>query len=159
MEPFHLDHPDAKAWHEAGHALVAHLLGGRVLHVTLDLDDGEQDGEVAVAWPRTSEPLESRSGRVALAGAVAELVFLGDDPDLDTATLSAWRGDWREVCRCAAVLERDPERRKALLRTWIGEVHALLDAPGHEDALARIADALHAHGTLDDVLFEDALGD
>lgn len=159
MEPFHLDHPDAKAWHESGHALIAHLLGGRVLHVTLEPEDEEQDGEVAVAWPRGGESLESRSGRVALAGAVAELVFLGDDPDLDPATLSAWRGDWNEACRCAAILERDPERRKALLLSWIGEVHALLDAPGREDSLARVADALHAHGTLDDVLFEDALGD
>lgn len=158
MEPFHLDHPDAKAWHEAGHALIAHLLGGRVQHVTLEPDDGEQEGEVAVAWPHSGEPLEVRSGRVALAGAVAELVFLGDDPDLDPATLSAWRGDWNEACRCAAILEREPERRKVLLMTWIGEVHALLDAPGHEESLARIADALHAHGTLDDVLFVDALG-
>jgi hypothetical protein len=158
VEPFHLDHPDAKAWHEAGHALMAHLLGGRVQHVTLEPDDGEQEGEVAVAWPHSGEPLEVRSGRVALAGAVAELVFLGDDPDLDPATLSAWRGDWNEACRCAAILEREPERRKVLLMTWIGEVHALLDAPGHEESLARIADALHAHGTLDDVLFVDALG-
>jgi hypothetical protein len=158
VEPFHFDHPDAKAWHEAGHALMAHLLGGRVQHVTLEPDDEGMDGEVAVAWPRAGEPFEARSGRVALAGAVAEIVFLGDDPDLDPATLSAWRGDWDEACRCAAILEREPERRRALLMTWIGEVHALLDAPGHEESLARIADALHAHGTLDDVLFVDALG-
>ncbi|MGA1606440.1 MAG: hypothetical protein ACO4CT_05615 [Planctomycetota bacterium] len=157
MEPFHLEHPDAKAWHEAGHALVAHLLGGRVMHVTLEPDDEDQDGEVAVAWPRAAGGLAPLSGRVALAGAVAELVYLGDDPDLDPTTLSAWRGDWDEACRCAAQHEHDPERREALLRAWMADVHDLLAAPGHEELLARIADALDAHGTLDDVLFEDAL--
>ena len=72
-----------------------------------------------------------------------------------------WRataGDWREIERCAAVLERQAEGQRRLVEGWAREVRTMLLDPGVEELVARVADALDAHGELDETLFEDCLG-
>ena len=144
------------AYHEAGHAYLAHCLGGRVLAVSLEPDDDDdtEQGRTSVAWPRAPRAEQQRrSALVALAGPVAELHFRGELDQLDT--LSAWRADWREVQRAlAAQPEPDPQR---VLRRWLAEVRMALCEPAAWERLCRLADALEAHGSLDADLLDDLL--
>ncbi len=155
-----LGSPDAEAWHEAGHGLMAHRLGGAVTWLTLEADEDEFGGRVTVEWPPgNAVDHATRSAQAALAGPLAELVFRSD-LELDDPTLvQAWDGDWQEVERCAAAVEPSPDKRTDLIQRWIHHVQDALADPRSEELLARIADALDAHGTLDATLFEDALGE
>ena len=150
--------PEAEAWHEAGHALIAHLLGGEVQTLTLESDEEAFEGRATIAWPAASpDEAARRSALTALGGPLAELIFRGevdlDDPQL----VQAWDGDWQEVERCAAAVQPNPDLRTDIIQRWLHEVETTLRTPRSEEILARIADALDAHGTLDDTLFEECL--
>lgn len=142
------------AYHEAGHAFLAHRLGGRVLAVSLELDEDDEQGRTSVQWPPAPRAEQQRrSALVALAGPLAELHFRGELDQLDT--LSAWRADWREVQQAlAAQPGQEPQR---VLRRWLAEVRAALCEPAAWERLCRLADSLEAHGTLDADLLEDLL--
>jgi len=152
-------HDTVEAWHEAAHGVVARLLGGDVRWLTLEADEVEFGGRSEIAWPPASA-LEhaSLSARVALAGPIAELERFGDDDLGDPRVLSAWEADWAEVERCAGLVAQDEEERRSAIRTWMAEVRGLLRQPDVEELVARVADALEAHRTLDGTLFEDWLG-
>lgn len=147
-------YPDAACWHEAGHAYIAHLLGGRVQEVSIESELDDHEGHTAIAWD-AGPGLARCSALVALAGPVAELLYREAEPA--PAELRAWRGDWAEAEARCAELEADPSARPGLLHTLIGELVATLEDPGHWERMARVADGLHAHGTLDESLFGDAL--
>ncbi len=152
--------PDKTCWHEAGHALAAHLLGGEVRLVTLESELDDHEGHVEIGWPGAL-PVRDRtraSALTALAGPIAELV-LGDDVDeIDPEVLASWHHDWREFESCLDRLTQDPQERAALQTELLRELHATFADPETHEQLARIADMLSAHGTLDDVLFLDAIG-
>ena len=146
------------AWHEAGHALAAHLLGGTVRELSIESDDDAFDAHVRVDWPLADAAEDARRGAlVALAGPVAELAYRREDALDDPSLIEAWQGDCDEADACLRVLHPDGETRDRARRALLHELHAFFDDPVNYDALARIADALDAHGTLDDVLFSDAL--
>lgn len=153
------DPEEIEAWHEAGHAVVGHLLGGRVLRVSLEPEEEGFGGRSAIEWRGADErEAASLSGRAALAGPIAEVErFGGEDLD-DVHVLAAWAADWQEIERCAAVLEARPEAQARVVEAWAREVRGLLADPGVEELVARVADALGAHGDLDEALFEDCLG-
>ena len=142
------------AYHEAGHVLMAALLGGRVVLATLEDEDETRRARTTVSWPpATTKEHRRRSALVALAGPLAEARFRGDVDPVDEPT--EWRGDHAEV---AAALAFEPgERRDAELREWLLEVRAALFSPEAWEQLCRIADALEAHGTLDEDLLDDML--
>ena len=153
--------------HEAAHAVVARLLGGEVRTVTIEAEHDGHAGHTEVAW--TSGPPEERlacSARVALAGPLMEIVLRGggaglealEDPDLVEqlrAEQYVWASDWQEVIAALEQLEPHLERREALFERWMREVCSYLVDPVVEEHILRVADALDAHGTLDDTLFED----
>lgn len=148
-----------EAWHEAGHAVAAIAYGGVVKYMTLDSEFDDHDGHVEVAWHLP--PGEDRSRRlaaVALAGPIAELVHLGEDRLDSPEVLSSWSGDWSEAEGCLEELHPDEEHRTRLRRELVREVRALFENPEVYERTARVADALEAHGSLDDTLLEDALG-
>ena len=76
-----------------------------------------------------------------------------DDPE----ALRSWTHDWLVVHDAVVHLHRKPERHLAQVRAWMADVQEQLDAPEVEEAVARVADALSAHGTLDRDLFLDCL--
>jgi hypothetical protein len=153
------DPTEIEAWHEAGHAVVAHLLGGRVVSVSLEPEEDGYGGRSAIQWRTSDEAsMASLSGRVALAGPIAEVERFGGHELDDVHVLAAWEADWQEIERCAAVLAPEPERQRRVVESWAREVRALLLDAGVEELVARVADALDAHGELDETLFEDCLG-
>ena len=76
FDPEDLD-PVTASYHEAGHVLMAHLLGGRVVGASIEPDEDELMGQTAVEWSGV-DALERarRSAMVALAGPVAEAWLL-----------------------------------------------------------------------------------
>jgi len=151
--------PGSEAWHEAGHALAAHLLGGVVREVTLESESDDFEGHVAVEWSSAAAGEEARRlATVALAGPVAELVFRGEDVLVDPGVLLAWRGDWDEADAQLARLHADAPEREEARRAILRELHGFFDEAGNYERLARLADALDAHVTLDEALFAEALG-
>ena len=154
FDPDDLD-PVTAAYHEAGHAFLAHRLGGRVVAVTIEDEDGALMGRTTVHWRDLDAPERRRcSGLVALAGPVAEVLWRGDIARL--ATLSAWRADWQEV-QAALLAQVRGGGPAALLQRWLVQVRRELDGPGGWEQLCRIADALAAHGTLDEDLLAEVL--
>jgi hypothetical protein len=153
------DSSEIEAWHEAGHAVVAHLLGGRIVSVTLEPEEDGYGARSAIEWGASDEAaVANLSGRVALAGPIAEVERFGGHELDDVHVLAAWEADWQEIERCAAVLEREEEGQKRVMERWAREVRTMLLDPGVEELVARVADALEAHGELDETLFEDCLG-
>lgn len=143
------------AYHEAGHACLAHLLGGEVVLVTIECEEDEQLGRTTVEWPPTDKAEQRRrSALVALAGPMAEARWTGGSDTLEV--LSAWRADWLEVENVLATLPEAVDRQAQMLE-WLRELRAYLSDPAVWELLCRIADALEAHGTLDDALFDDAV--
>lgn len=158
IDPSRLGSPGALEWHEAGHAVVAHLMGADVREVTIESDDDAYSGRVSAAWHGMStRDAAAASGCAALAGPLAELSFEGQIDPEDHEIRAAWNGDWAEVERCAEAVEPDPELRTDLIRAWISRVEALIVEPRTDELIARVADALSAHGTLDETLFLDAI--
>lgn len=154
FDPDDLDDETA-AYHEAGHALVAHLLGGEVVQCTIEDEDGDLHGSTTVRW-RLADPVERarRIGLSALGGPIAEARFRGDVDVLES--LAAWEDDWRQAQQALAAAGAGPAQQKQLLGRWVREVGALFADEDTWERLCRVADALAAHGTLDEDLFVDA---
>ncbi len=128
--------------------------------VTLESEIEGLEAHVAVEWERADgrEGIRSQA-LVALAGAVAELVFRGEDVLEDPTLLWSWSGDWDEAREQLARLKLDARAEEAELRSILDELHVLFRGPCNYERLARVADALDAHGTLDRGLFLEAIGE
>ena len=154
--------PYPEAWHEAGHAVIAHCLGGEVQQLSLEPDEAGRGGEASVRWVgmTASERLRCTVA-VALAGPLAELQLRDEGALEDDALLlslrRAWGADWAEAEAGLARLERDPERREELLQGLLADVRELLSRGDVQERVLRVADMLDAHGTLDAALFEETL--
>jgi hypothetical protein len=153
FDPDDLD-PTTAAYHEAGHVLMAHLLGGRVVGASIEQDEEELMGQTAIEWVGL-DPVERarRSAMVALAGPVAEAWWRGEASLLDA--LTAWRADWQEVERALLVVPQG--ERDQTLHGWVADVRFELLNEVAWEHVCRVADMLEAHGTLDETLVEDAL--
>ena len=126
--------------------------------VTLESERDEAEGHCTVVWQRTAPAPEARRhAAVALAGPVAELVFLGELVLDNTTALSSWRADWDEAEAQLERLHLDVEERQRTRLAILQELHETFDGPRNYERLARIADALDAHTTLDEPLFQEAL--
>ena len=151
FDPTDLDAVTA-AYHEAGHVVMAHLLGGRVVLASVehDLEQEGQAGRTVVRWHAIGDRERvRRSAMVALAGPVAESHWRGGTPWVDA--LHAWQADWREV-QAALRCELDAD---GTLRRWLREVAAEITDEAAWAHLCCVADALEAHGTLDETLLAE----
>ena len=141
------------AYHEAGHALMALLLGGEVRSVTIepDNDDGpERQGDTQVLWRRsrmTDKQFAETAIQVSLAGPVAEMIYSGDP--YHPGLIAEWAADWDEAWQAAALLHRDERQRLAFLEQTSIRLHHQLQQEEMWAALAALADSLLAHETLE----------
>src|SRR4051812_28257901 len=109
------------AYHEAGHALMATSLGGKVQQVTIepDSDDGsDRQGDTRVVWRRSrlsDKEFANIAVQVCLAGPVAEMIYSGNP--YHPGLVAAWAADWREAWAAAAPLHADERPRLEYLET------------------------------------------
>ena len=149
--------PETAAYHEAGHAVMARWLGGRVLSCSIEDEDERVHGTTTVDWRRLPPGDRQRAvALAALAGPVAEARWRGDMELLES--IAAWEADWRLATSALAQVVA-PTERVPTLRRLARQVAAKFDDPEAWELLCRVADALSAHGALDADGFEDALGD
>ncbi|MFT5522863.1 MAG: ATP-dependent Zn protease [Pirellulaceae bacterium] len=151
--------PELTAYHEAGHAVIAMLLGGRVASVTIDPenDDGpERYGDTKVEWLRdrfSDKEFHENLVQVALAGPVAEMIYRGEP--LHPGFVAEWSGDWRTAWEMAAALHSDEQKRLQYLELTTTHLHRLLKKEPYWSALAAVSDNLLAHERLDNEELED----
>lgn len=141
------------AYHEAGHAVVAVLLGGEVVSVTLEPDNDDlpaREGDVSIRWHHrgvSSKDLLRREITVCLAGPAAEMLYEGERPH--PATVRQWRADWEIAWQLAAQIVPDVERRMQLLELLLASLCQMLDRDDCWQAVAEVADQLEAFETLE----------
>lgn len=147
------------AYHEAGHAVMARFLGGRVTLVTLEPEfDSGKYGVTQVVWP--FDWLETKAGceqaaMVALAGPAAEMIHLGEP--FHPATVHEWSDDWRQADEALqSWIKQEPARFIAL-----EHIARLVVNHFYQDAVwaavAALADELDAHETLEQEEIEEVL--
>ena len=154
------DEETLTAYHEAGHAVIGYLLGGRIESVCLG-DDGDDElprrfGDCRVNWgpvdPRADWQLQ-REILTLLAGPVAEMIYRGEK--LHPAVFGPWTEDWRLAFERGAGIATDPRRRTRALEELIAHLHSRMKADPYWAAIAAVADQLLAHEFME----EDALSD
>lgn len=150
---------EISAYHEAGHAFMAIIVGARVRSVTIapDWDDGPaRHADIQVEWPLdqfTARELYEKSVQVTLAGPVAEMIHSGEPNH--PGFVAEWAADWKAAWEAAAPLVPAERKRLAYLEKIAVELHRLLSRDDHWAALAAIVDNLLAHETLEGEEVED----
>jgi ATP-dependent Zn protease len=145
--------PELIAYHEAGHALMALMLGGKIKHVTIDPDndDGpDRQGDTQVIWRRSriSHIEYARIAvQVSLAGPVAEMIYSGDT--YHPGLVAEWAADWREAWDAAQLLHSGERQRMEYLEQVSITLYRQLQQDDLWAALASLADHLLAHETLE----------
>jgi plasmid stabilization system protein ParE len=139
MEP---THDEATAYHEAGHAVMALILG-RPVHAVSILPDRDLLGlcEFGKAAVRPSEDWIEREMLISLGGLAAEARHTGtyawDQADRDL-----------QYVRDLAEQRAGPRRAQRLERRLLSKAEHLLGKEGHWRAVERIAAELLRRGTV-----------
>lgn len=151
------------AYHEAGHAFVAVLLGARVRSVTItpDRDDGpERFGDTQIEWDRAAfdeKTLRERIVLVSLAGPAAEMIHSGEP--YHPGFVAEWASDWKLAWDGAAELIPDERKRLAFLEQATKEMYTRLQRNDNWAALAAVADELLAHEWLEGDFVHDVVSE
>jgi len=136
------------AYHEAGHCVVAVLLGGKVEWATItpDRDDGPNRwGDVRVKWQ--GRPRWVAQSLVYLAGPAAELVYR--DESLHPAFVPEFASDWNSAWEASIASQKSDQDRLKLLERLSDELYQIIKRQDHWNAVAEIADLLLAHETIE----------
>lgn len=146
------------AYHEAGHAVVAAVLGGEVLQVTIEpdhLEDPTRDGDTQVRWHRrryTASQLVHCEILTVLAGPAAELIYSAEDLHFGTLQLGQlmqWQDDWQAAQQLVRILPTPADQAQAYLTQARRQLALRLSDVSCWQAIAEVADLLDAHGTLE----------
>lgn len=149
------------AYHEAGHVLVAVMLGARIRSVTIDpdRDDGPQRyGDTQILWPRgrwSAREQAEKDVQVALGGPVAEMIHSGDP--FHPGFVAEWAADWQAAWEAAELFHADEVKRLRYLEQVSLKLHKQLSRNELWAALAAVVDHLLAHDTLEGEQVEEIL--
>jgi ATP-dependent Zn protease len=151
------------AYHEAGHAVLAERLGGRVLAVTiipLEDDGPRRHGQTTIAWRtpnsrKSHKELVLAQAQVALAGPVAEMIYC--DSQYEIEVIQEWWADWVLATGCLRELDAKISESDSI--SLLGEMmRDLIQWMSRDDVwhcVATVADELEAHETLEADQLED----
>lgn len=141
------------AYHEAGHAMMAILLGGRIESLTIapEQDEIQRYGEIKISWPgdlMVGQKKYELTILSALAGPVAEMIIIGEKRH--PAFVAEWKHDWEIAWDAASELVADEKQRLAFLEKLTLDLHARISRDDHWAALAAVVDHLLAYENLED---------
>ncbi|MCA9135775.1 MAG: hypothetical protein KDB00_03425 [Planctomycetales bacterium] len=149
-----MDDETLTAYHEAGHAVIGYVLGGRIESVGLyaEADDWlpERFGDCLVNWGRVDVHANWQIQRellTILAGPVAEMICRQER--LHPATYPAWQHDWKSAWQRCERLIADPRRRTEFLEMMIVWLHRRMSDDQCWAAVAAVSDQLLAHENLE----------
>ena len=151
------------AYHEAGHALLAVLLGGAVRLATIEpyRDDGPvRQGDTQIIWrrmPGDDREYAKTGVHVCLAGPVAEMIYSGEP--YHPGFVAEWADDWKTAWDLAGALHVDERKRLNYLEEVTARLYRQLEQENVWAALAAIADNLLAHETLEGEQIEEIVRD
>jgi hypothetical protein len=135
------------AYHEAGHCVMAVMLGGVVEVATIvpDLDElPKRYGDVRVRW--NSPPGWKKQVLVALAGPAAEMVFRQEP--LHPGFVQEWSEDWKIAWELSNQPATNERKRVLLLEQISQELYQVFGRDDVWNSAAAIADELLAHETI-----------
>ena len=143
------------AYHEAGHVLLAERFGARVLSVTIEPadDDGpRRHGETTVAWTTirgNANEVAMKQAAVALGGPAAEMIYC--DQQYEVEVIQEWWADWLVASKSIRSVKPGlpDEAVLVVIERLVRDQIAWLSQDAVWDRLARVADELEAHETLD----------
>lgn len=140
------------AYHEAGHAVMAKWLGGRIVSITIEPDDDDgprRFGDIRVQWlhPLPAREDAVRNIQVSLAGPVAEMIYDGQRQPI--AFRREWSADWQMAAECAAPWLKSRQHLGPYLDRMTAEVFQFIYDDHRWAAVAALADELLAHETLE----------
>ena len=144
---------ETTAFHEAGHAFAAVMVGARVISVTIDPDANDlpdRFGDTEVGWDRqqfSDREFAEKFALVSLAGPVAEMIMTGDR--WHPALLPEWAGDWNHAMHSAQQLFDDHQRCVQFLERMAVELHQVFSRDDVWSFIGAIVDDLMAHETLE----------
>lgn len=149
---------EVTAWHEAGHAVVAVMLGGVVDNVSVEVPDAEAAGVTGVFWGNASDtPSQCINDiHVALAGPIAEMIFVGDYDYLRIKQEHAV--DWEVVATSIGRLGIDAVTAQKLLASIATSLYQRLREDVVWSAVADVAERLELDGTIDGDTVNDLTG-
>jgi hypothetical protein len=132
------------AYHEAGHAVMAVLLGGEVVSVSVDSESEAVQGDVAVLWKRSALQNSQQDAinqiKVALAGPIAEMVFAGEYDYLRIR--QEHETDWRIALESLRTLNLSTTSEAKLLQKTVGQLYHTLRRDEVWSAIGDVADRL-----------------
>ena len=141
---------ETAAYHEAGHAVVASILGGKVVSVSIESECESLDGDAVVLWNRSSGNKRLAAVddiRVALAGPVAEMVYAGEYDYLRIREEHAM--DWRIAMDSLQSLDLSTDRAAGLLQATVSELYQTIRGDLVWSAIGDVADLLSVHETIE----------
>lgn len=145
------------ACHEAGHAVMGVVLGGHIIHASIEPpdDDGpRRSGESILRWPAAVDGgLAIAEIKVSLAGPVAEMIFSGNASEI--SKVPEFAGDWQRATDIAAHWNSSVANKYRLLNQIEKSIWAFLEIDDHWAAVAAAADLLLAHETVEHENFEE----
>jgi len=147
------------AYHEAGHAVMAVALGGRIIRVSIEPpeDDGlKRFGESIVSWPpATDAAIYEVELKVSLAGPIAELLYRSEQMPIDS--IPEFAADWQRAAESAVLLKPTRCEQIQLLskaELWVRE---FFNRTCNWAAVGAVADELLAHYTLESEQLEETI--
>jgi len=134
------------AYHEAGHCVMAMMVGGNVevASISPDRSDRPLHGIVQVRWDR--RPSFESECLVALAGLAAEMVYRQEP--FHPGSVAEWSEDWGIAWDLAGLRVSDEEKRVRLLEALTVKIYQLFHRDYVWNAVAALADELLAHETI-----------
>ena len=145
------DLDEVTAYHEAGHAVMSVLMGGRVLRVTIEPPDDDgvaRYGETMTQWPpmATADVWQAEIC-VSLAGPVAEMLYTSDSVAI--SEMPEWAMDWQNALATAKAWKRNSVAAQKLLKQSQDRIEHLFGQDHAWAAVSAVADELLAHQTLE----------